>query len=104
MNSVLDFTLKEISGNIRKIANNTKTDGTVNRGVKSRSAVFLPSPAINNEKITEILKTMQDDEVTKVARNDILILPFGEKLLKVGKEQHNRHFISHKMRELGDLY
>ena len=47
---------------------------------------------------------MQDDEVTKVVRNDILILTFGEKLLKVGKEQHNRHFISHKMRELGDLY
>lgn len=44
---------------------------------------------------------MQDDEVTQVVRNDILILTSGEKLLKVGKEQHNRHFISQKMRELG---
>ena len=31
---------------------------------------------------------MSDDEVTNIVRSDHLILSFGEKLLKVGKEQH----------------
>lgn len=73
----------------------------LNRSVKARSALLLPVCGSGNEKLRDILATMNDDEVTHIVRKDPLILHYGEKLLKVGNEQHNRHFISQKMRELG---
>lgn len=74
---------------------------TLNRSVKARSALLLPVSDSGNEKLRDILATMNDDEVTHIVRKDPLILHYGEKLLKVGNKQHNRHFISQKMRELG---
>lgn len=60
----------------------------LNRSCQSRSAMLLHASDAAEGKLHEILMIMSDDEVTNIVRSDHLILSFGEKLLKVGKEQH----------------
>ncbi|KAJ8306755.1 hypothetical protein KUTeg_015692, partial [Tegillarca granosa] len=71
--------------------------------IKARSALLLPMMAECSQELKSVLANMNDDNVTETVRKDTLILKYGEKIMKVGNEQHNKHFISQKMRELGRL-
>ena len=52
----------------------------------------------------ELLNTMTYDEVSLACKTDGVIKEFGERMYrKLGGEQHHRHHISNKMRELGRL-
>lgn len=84
---------------------NVKQQGR-NRNVKATSALLLTSGVSDTSispQLTQVLQNMNADKTHLVVRNDSLILKYGEKLLKVGKEQHNRHYVGQKMRELGRL-
>lgn len=87
----------------KKCPNKPLQKNSQNRNVKSRCSMLLPSTAVSSVALKKVLCHMNEDKVSDCIRNDQLILKYGEKILKVGKEQHNRHFISQKMRELGRL-
>ena len=56
------------------------------------------------EGFRDLLNRMNHDEVSLLCKTDSLIREFGERLfLKLGGEQHQRHHIGNKMRELGRL-
>jgi len=83
--------------------NSNRKDGVKNRNVKARSALLLPVAENISASLRNILENMNQDDVARLICRDQLILKYGKKLMKVGKEQHNRHFIAQKMRELGRL-
>ena len=78
--------------------------------LKRREAIIqgrmiLPIPKdINPEFYKAILLTMRDDELSKIARNDYLILNYGkQRYFRMDIKQHTHNRISTKMRQLARL-
>lgn len=65
--------------------------------------MLLPADADSTEGFKEhVLSSMADDDVTRVARNDVLIVAYAERLYqKHGHRKHKRNHIRQKLRQLG---
>ena len=75
------------------------------RKISSQASLLLPTKTeVSNGLRENVLKRMSADEISIAARNDTIIVKFGEKLYqKHGHLTHLYTHVSQKMRELGRL-
>lgn len=80
-----------------------KGDKKIDNPVKNGS-LLIPIPNCNNEFRETVLNTMRDDKIKLIIQSDPRILEFGMRLNnRHGKDAHQIHYISQKLRELGRL-
>lgn len=79
-----------------------KTETKKGRRVIGRAESLLPSKISCSQGFREdIIASMHSDEITQIAKNDLVITRYGEKLYqKYGHTESKRGFIRQKIREL----